>query len=129
MEGMEKSFSFSSSSSTINWKLFYYFWQFLKKDLLICFAASSLGSSTWDLHCVMWDLWGWCRDSPVEDGTQTLQLRCRGFVAPQHVGSFRLKDWTCVSALAGRFCTTEPPGKSLFFFLIFEFLFLTMSSF
>ena len=40
-------------------------------------------------------------------------------VAPQHVGSSQIRDWTCVRsgielvspALAGRFFTTEPPGK------------------
>ena len=26
-------------------------------------------------------------------------------------GSFRPRDWTCISCLAGRFFTTEPPGK------------------
>ena len=28
-------------------------------------------------------------------------------------GSFRLRDWTQVSCMAGRFFTTKPPGKSL----------------
>ena len=28
-------------------------------------------------------------------------------------GSSRPRDWTCVSCIAGRFFTTEPPGKSI----------------
>lgn len=36
-----------------------------------------------------------------------------GFVAPGPVGSSGSRDGTCVSQLAGRFFTTEPPGKPL----------------
>ena len=34
-----------------------------------------------------------------------------GLVAPGHVGSSQTRDQTHVSASAGRFFTTEPPGK------------------
>lgn len=36
-----------------------------------------------------------------------------GFVAPGPVGSSGSRDGTCVSQLAGRFFTTEPPRKPL----------------
>ena len=40
------------------------------------------------------------------------RLCSTGLVAPGHVGSSWIRDRTCVApALAGRFFTTEPPGK------------------
>ena len=57
--------------------------------------------------------------------TRTQQLRlldsraqaqywwCMNLVTPQHTGSSWTKDQTCVSSLAGRFFTTEPPRKPL----------------
>lgn len=36
-----------------------------------------------------------------------------GFVAPGPLGSSGSRDGTCVSQLAGRFFTNEPPGKPL----------------
>ena len=74
MEGMEKSFSFSSSSSTVNWKLCYYFWLFFKRFVNLFFCLKSwlwhMGSS---LHHVgslrmvhrLSSCWGWHTDSPL----------------------------------------------------------------
>ena len=39
--------------------------------------------------------------------------------APQHVGSYWIRNHTRVSSLAGGFFTTEPPGKPCFLFLFF----------
>ena len=35
-----------------------------------------------------------------------------GLVALRHVGSPQIRAWTCISCLAGRFFTAEPPGRS-----------------
>ena len=42
---------------------------------------------------------------------QAQKLWCTGLVAPQHVGSFPIRDWTWPPALAGRFFTTESQGS------------------
>ena len=41
--------------------------------------------------------------------------RCTGLVALWHVGSSRIRDRTCVPALASGFLITGPPGKSCLF--------------
>ena len=41
----------------------------------------------------------------------------RAFVVPRHVESSQARGQTCVPALAGRFLSTVPPGKSLLIFL------------
>ena len=48
------------------------------------------------------------------------QLWCPGLVSLQHVGSARIRDRTWVSCIAGRFFTSEPPGKPLFSFHVLQ---------
>ena len=54
-------------------------------------GTGDLPCITWDLPCITWDLSLWSRDSLVLAlGLSTYrarQLRCTGFLAPQHVGS------------------------------------------
>ena len=54
-------------------------------------AVFGLSHGTGNLPCIMWDLSLWSRDSLVLVlGLSTYrarQLRCTGFLAPQHVGS------------------------------------------
>ena len=57
---------------------------------------------------------------------QAHQLRHVDFVAPHHAESSQTRVWEPVSpTLAGRFLTTEPPGKSCKFFFRFFPLILT----
>ena len=54
-------------------------------------AVFGLSHGTGNLPCIMWDLSLWSRDSLVLVlGLSTYrarQLKCTGFLAPQHVGS------------------------------------------
>ena len=54
----------------------------------------------------------------VSSRPQAQQLWLTGLVALQHVGSFQNRDRNMSPALAGRFFTAEPPGKSPLWVLI-----------
>ena len=47
-----------------------------------------------------------------------LQARILEWIAVSFWGSSRTRDWTWVSSIAGRFFTTEPPGKPWLVILI-----------
>ena len=57
-------------------------------------------------------------------GARAQQLWRTDLVAPRHVGPYRTRARTRVSALAGGFLTTVPPGKSVCFILKRKFIVL-----
>ena len=67
----------------------------------VCSVA--LGMSLWDpMDCI----------APGSSVHGILQARTLEWVAmPSSRGSFQPRDWTCISCIAGRFFTAEPPGK------------------
>ena len=75
-------------------------------------AASRGHSSLW---CLSW-LWLLVVEHGLW-GTQTSVLWHSGFVAPQHMGSSWPRAQTHVPSLAGKFSTTGPPGKSLYYYI------------
>ena len=81
------------------------------------FTASE---NSWELIpvncCLIVKLWFFCDpvdwSPPGSSVHGTLQVRILGWVAISFSrGSSWSRDWTCVSCLAGRFFTTESPGK------------------
>ena len=78
-------------------------WGFSEPKFLACMSAKSLQSCP-----VLWDLMD-C-SLPGSSSHGILQARELELVAmPSSGGSSQPRDWTCVSCIAGRFFTAEPP--------------------
>ena len=76
-------------------------------------------------------LWPHGRSPPGSSVRRTLQARTLERAVPSSMGSSWPKDRTCLSGIAGRFFTTESPGKSqsaLIYHLFTTFLLILISS-
>ena len=89
---------------------FFYF-IFLAVLGLHCHTRASSSCSVWAFRCSgFFCCW-------------TQALGCNSLVAPWHVGSSQMRDWTHVSTLAGRFVLiAKSPGQSWLLLLILAFL-------
>ena len=92
----------------------YLFWTALGP---YCRKQAFSGCRNWGLlqlrhlaSCCDGSSWG------AHGGAQAQWLWCTGLVAPWPVGSSWIRDQTLSLALAGRFFTTEPPGKPYLFY-------------
>ena len=86
-------------------------WVFTAVLMLSLVAESGGTLELWNAGLSLrWLLLLWSMGSRV-CGLQ--QLQHTGLAAPWHVGSSQIKEWTISPSLAGKFFTTEPPGKSL----------------
>ena len=98
-------------------------------SLLLCVVFLQLLQLGDTLHCDVWaSLFGGysCRARAwslclADSRAQAQQLWHMGVVAPWHMESSLFRDETLSPALAGRFLSTVPRGKSLFVFLTVSF--------
>ena len=79
-------------------------------------VVATHGLSSWGLqapgHVGFSGCGAWTQLQLASSRAQAPECWRRGFVALGHAESSQTRDQSCVPALAGRFLTTGPPGKS-----------------
>ena len=92
-----------------SYKSIFHIW---KRNICVCMCACML---SWFSHVWLFEtLWTLAHHTPLSMGFCRQENWSEWVAMPSSKGSSQPRDWTpvsCVSCLAGRFFTTEPPGK------------------